>query len=87
MKINAAPMEKIMPEVNDLEPGLYLFVVLIAAFFLVLCVFGFVTFLKEFSSELRFINREIARTKGKERRYYIRRRRRLWLSLLPFVKY
>ena len=40
-----------------------------------------------FRRELRYLNNEIARTDGEERRHYMRRRRRLWLSLIPFVKY
>jgi predicted RND superfamily exporter protein len=76
-----------MPKANEQEFGIFLLAGMIVLFFLVLFLFGFMIFLKEFISELKSINREIARTKGNERRYYIRRRRRLWLSLLPFIKY
>ena len=44
-------------------------------------------FVNDFSGELRAINMEIRRTEGRERRYWLRTRRRLWLSLLPFYKY
>lgn len=44
-------------------------------------------FTYRFSMELRYLNMEIGRTEGEECRYYMRRRRRLWLSLLPFVRY
>lgn len=40
-----------------------------------------------FQKELRHLTIEIARTEGQEREYWIRKRRRLWLSLLPFVRY
>lgn len=40
-----------------------------------------------FSMELRYLNVEIERTEGEECRHYMRRRRRLWLSLIPFVRY
>lgn len=50
-------------------------------------LFSFVKFITDFSAELQYLNMEIKRTDGKERRYYIRQRRRLWLSLLPFVRY
>lgn len=40
-----------------------------------------------FGMELRYLNNEIARSEGAERRHYIRKKRRLWLSLIPFVKY
>ncbi|MBQ9973985.1 MAG: hypothetical protein IJP02_03390 [Oscillospiraceae bacterium] len=44
-------------------------------------------FVNDFSRELRILNMEIGRTEGPERRHWIRKRRRLWLSLLPFYKY
>lgn len=44
-------------------------------------------YLTAFTKELRYVNEEIARTEGTERRYWLHRRRRLWLSLIPFVKY
>ena len=40
-----------------------------------------------FRRELKYLNDEIGRNSGQERERWIRRRRRLWLSLLPFVKY
>ncbi len=40
-----------------------------------------------FQQNLRYINTEICRTSGREQRYWMRKRRKLWLSLLPFVKY
>lgn len=50
-------------------------------------VFWLAHFVTDFSGELRYLNIEIGRTEGEERRYYLRRRRRLWLSLIPFVRY
>ena len=43
--------------------------------------------LNGFIQELRYLNTEIARTTGKQREHWLRRRRRLWLSLIPFVRY
>lgn len=43
--------------------------------------------ISEFIRELRYLNTEIARTSGEQRRHWLRCRRRLWLSLLPFVRY
>ena len=40
----------------------------------------------QFSQQLRYLNREIRRTYGEERKLWKRRRRRLWLSLLPFFR-
>ena len=60
---------------------------LVGIAFALLMIFRFAMFLSEFQGELRFINNEINRTSGKEKKRWERRRRRLWLSLLPFVKY
>lgn len=72
---------------NENDSALYLLVGLVAFGFLVLLLFGFAQFLNDFSQELKYLNNEIGRTYGEERRYWIRRRRQLWLSLIPFVKY
>ena len=76
-----------MPEANNPDTALYWLVGLVAAFFLILLLFGLVSFINDFSQELRYLNNEIRRTDGAERKHYIRQRRRLWLSLIPFVKY
>lgn len=76
-----------MPEESNLDAGLWLLVGIVAIFFLILLMFGLVTFINDFSSELRYLNNEIERTTGGERRYWKRQKRRLWLSLIPFVKY
>ena len=46
-----------------------------------------VIWLHDFRFELRNINDEINRNEGEERKYWIARRRRLWLSLIPFVRW
>lgn len=76
-----------MPEADNLDSELYLLVGIVAVFFLLLLLFGLAQFVNDFSRELRCLNSEIGRTTGAERRHYIRQRRRLWLSLIPFVKY
>ena len=75
-----------MPE-NNPDTELYLLVGIIAAFFLILLLFRMVSFFNDFSRELRYLNSEIGRTTGTERRYWVRKKRKLWLSLIPFVKY
>ena len=75
-----------MPE-NNPDTGLYWLVGIVAVFFLILLLFGLVSFINDFSQELRYLNSEIRRTDGAERRHWIRQRRRLWLSLIPFVRY
>lgn len=57
------------------------------------CLIGFVILVKfvmwinDFSHELRYLNNEIGRTDGSEKRYWKRQKRRLWLSIIPFVHY
>ena len=76
-----------MPEATNLDRETLVLVVIVAGFFLLLILVGLVSFINDFSSELRYLNNEIRRTTGAERRHWIRQRRRLWLSLIPFVKY
>lgn len=76
-----------MPQANNPDTELYALIGIVAAFFLFLLLFGLVSFLNDFSQELRYLNSEIRRTEGDEQIYWIRQRRRLWLSLIPFVKY
>jgi len=76
-----------MPQANNFHTVLYWLFAIVAAFFLILLLIGQIAFFNDFSKELRYLNNEIRRTSGAERRYWIRKRRRLWLSLIPFVKY
>lgn len=59
----------------------------IATIFLILALIRLVDFSKEFSATLYYLNMEIKRTNGMDRSHWIRQRRRLWLSLIPFIKY
>lgn len=44
--------------------------------------------LPKFQRELRHVNLRIEQARSeRERQHYLRRRRRLWLSLIPFVRY
>lgn len=76
-----------MPQETNPDIGLYILIGIIAIFFLIGILFGLAQFVNDFSHELRYLNNEIGRTDGEEREHYIRQRRRLWLSLIPFVKY
>lgn len=40
-----------------------------------------------FRRELRYIEREIARTEGSERSHWQRKKQKLWLSLLPSYRW
>lgn len=49
---------------------------------------GLVSSVMQFRRELRYINDEISRSHHRsERRYWKKQKRRLWLSVLPFVRY
>ncbi len=61
--------------------------IIVILFFLVLLFYGLVVFTNEFSMELKYLNGEIKRTRGEDRKHWQRQKRRLWLSLLPFFRY
>lgn len=66
---------------------IYTLILIVCIILVPLLLFGFVQYLHDFNRELRYIQNEINRNRGAERRYWMRRKRRLWLSLIPFVKY
>ena len=72
-----------MPQSPVLNIALFVIAIIVILF----VITSATIFFKDFSNELKYINMEIERTDGSERRYWIRKRRRLFLSLIPFVKY
>lgn len=46
-----------------------------------------ISFVQAFRADLKYINMEISRTEGREQAHWIKRRRQLWLSLIPFYRY
>ena len=60
--------------------------VLVILIFATLLIALLVSKLSSFKHDLDIYNMEIARTTGAERQYWKRERRRLWLSLIPFVR-
>lgn len=76
-----------MPNENENTTLIILIITIIGAFFAVLIISGLVIFFSDFRKELGYINFEINRSTGGERCYWKRKRRRLWLSLIPFVSY
>ena len=76
-----------MSEANNLNYEFWIVVGVAAIPILLVLLVELCLYIKEFSQELEYINMEIERTEGSERRYWRRRKRRLWLSLIPFVKY
>ncbi len=76
-----------MFQANNLDTLTQLLAGIVIAFFLVSLLVATWKFIDKFSRELRYLNSEIERTEGAERHYWICEKRRLWLSLIPFVRY
>ena len=76
-----------MSELNNLDPITYWLAVLLIAMLLLGLFIKLCIIINDFSVTLGHLTGEIRRTVGAERRYYIRQRRRLWLSLFPFVRF
>ena len=72
---------------NNPDTDFWILVCIIAIPILFGLLVGFCMFINDFSRELKYINCEIGRNTGDERKYWIRQKRRLWLSLIPFVRY
>ncbi len=70
---------------NDLS--VYFLLAVCIVIFLPIVLFGFLRWFLYFRRELRYLRGEIHRTQGKRQKYWIQKRRKLWLSILPFVKY
>ena len=66
-----------------LDIALILFFVFVGILFIVLIA----RWQRNFRNELRYLKIEIERTEGREREYWKYKKRRLWLSILPFVRY
>lgn len=58
----------------------------LAAFLLISLLVSLVIKLERFREELSYVNMELRRASARERKYWKRRRRLLWLSLLPFTE-
>lgn len=69
------------------DTALWIIFATLGVLILIGLLFAFASWLKAFQKELRYINTEIGRTHGKERERWIRQKRRLFLSILPFIKY
>ena len=72
---------------NNIDSIVGVVFLLIIAFLVILLIIGFAIKVNSFSQKLDYIKMEIQRSRGEERRYWIREKRRLWLSLLPFCRY
>lgn len=70
-----------------MDTGIYIIAAVIIALLLILAIIRFAMWLQSFLMELRYVNKEIARTTGAEQQHWIKRKKRLLLSLIPFVRY
>ncbi len=66
---------------------LIIIAIAVATILLVLVVVRVAMWFQWFQKELRYLNKEIDRTTGKEQEHWIRRKKRLLRSLIPFVRY
>ena len=81
----ADKIKEIAMPINNTNYVLLLIFVILTALFLFILKLIFIS--DFFFRELKYLKSEIHRTRGKERERWKRRKRRLLLSLLPFVKY
>lgn len=61
--------------------------IILAVLLLILAAVRLAIFLQWFRRELRYVNKEIARTHGDEKKHWQKRKKRLLCSLIPFVRY
>ena len=69
------------------DKGLWILIALFGIVIGIGLLIAFALWLNDFSKELKYLNSEISRTDGREQRYWKRQRRRLWISIIPFVRY
>lgn len=69
------------------DNGLWTLIALFVGIFCFALIVKFAMWLNDFSGELKYLNSEIGRTDGSEKCYWKRQKRRLLLSIIPFVRY
>lgn len=83
MSIFLPQVAAIANTVSWIKLGLAVAAVLILVFILAV----FIPWLQDFRRELRYLNSEISRTEGREQQHWIKRKKRLIRSILPFCRY
>lgn len=68
----------------EIEAAVNILLRIAVVLFLIISITHLAAKLNKFSCELDYINMEIRRATAERRKYWKRKRRRLWLSLLPF---
>lgn len=69
------------------DQTLWILAASIGAVLLALAIIRFAMWLQWMRKELRYINKEIARTTGDEQKHWIKRKKRLLRSIIPFFGY
>ena len=80
-------MQALLEQFNVSAQMMRLLIGILVVLAVVVFLAVFLPWLRDFRHEMRYINMEIQRNRGREREHWIKRKRRLWLSILPFVKY
>ena len=86
-------MDQLFYETEDMGPLIndqtFILIMVVGACILAVVLFvALAVWLPKFQRELHKVNRYIKDARSeRERQHYLKRRRRLWLSLIPFVKY
>ena len=75
-----------MSQADHQNFSIYVFIGIVASIILFFLAVRFAYFLNAFAKELEYLNCEIQRTEGTERELWEKRKKELWLSLVPFVK-
>ena len=64
------------------ESIIWLFIILGALSMLAIIIVRLALWINEFGSELRYVNTEIKRSRGSEKKYWKKARKELWLSAI-----
>ncbi len=86
-------MDQLFYETEDMGPLIndqtFIVIMVIGACALAVVLFvALAVWLPKFQRELHKVNRYIKNARSeREKQHYLKRRRRLWMSLIPFVKY
>ena len=67
--------------------GLIVVAIGAALMLLIFVVAVLIPWLQDFRRELRYLNSEISRTEGREQLHWIKRKKKLLRSILPFCRY
>ena len=73
--------------VDSTASWIYLGVGIFAIIAIIFVVAVFIPWLQDFRRELRYLNIEISRTQGREKLHWVKRKKKLIRSILPFFHY